>query len=877
MTAPGAGRSSIGVRVRPNADNFIRDLKSQLAAKKATYYVDVKANMSPASKDVKAWAAGDLKTFDPQIPVGANMLQATRDLNKWKNLQRENKTNIPIGVDMTPAQRELTAWRQAAKRDLEIPVKLNVRDLDAALERAAKRKVKAQVEVEGDTAPLERKLNGLFLPGGKFKELKVDADTSAAERKVAEVKKKAEEPVKSQLELDLEAAQNRLRRLRIEEAAKKLNIPVSIDADPKKADLQLKLLRARAAANDLDVNIRIKKGAIDRLKGGLDSIQKGFGSLTVLRSLDLGPITLGKPTGLIGTLATLTTLAGLIPGAVTGIAALSDGFMRLAGAASIVPGAIGGIAASLSTFLVASSGVSDVVSAMFDVWNEGASKQASTAKTVLTAQNNYRNALVDETKAQKDLGQARQDSLNDLRNLNNELRGGVLNEAQAILDAQKARDRYAKGLMSGFDSETDRVQGLLDIAQADQNVTDVRERNLQLQQKANKANQDGVEGSDRVTQALEQQARAQQAVAQSLDAMAGASKSSAMTKFNELLGQLSPNAQQFVNTLMGMKGPLMDFRNTLQDTLFQGLGPALENGFNSLLPVVGPGMKAIATAMNQNILQVFDTLKSPDGKSIIGRILGGTAEAQKALSGLIDPLVRGFGTLMAAGAEHLPQVVGLFTQLADRFADFIDEADKNGTLDKFMNKGIDALSNLAETGITLVKIANDFSKAFRAGFGKDIFETIKDITAKWHEFLSSSEGQEEAAGLHQRRQEPVGRLEADPARPAGAVRGSVWCSQGRPGHGDAVPHRLRELRQGTPWHRQGIHRNMAWRKDSRRNPESGADRPTGHSQHGEVDPGCDGRAAQDSRHRPDAGWTSSGWSRRGSTRSCRWRGRGHAG
>lgn len=750
MTTPGSGRSSIGVRVRPNADNFIRDLKASMAAKRFTYWVDVQANMTPANKDIKAWAAGDLKTYDPKIPIGASMVQATQDLTKWKNLQRENKTNIPIGVDMTAAQRELTSWRQAAKRELEIPVKLNVRDLDAALERAANRRVKANVEVDGDTTPLERKVSGLFLPGGKFKTIKVDADTGEAERKIEGLrnKVKADQP-KTELELDVENAENKLRRLRIEEAARKLSINLDVDADPKKAELQLRLLRARVAAQKLDLDVRIGKSATDRVQGFFKGVEKKFGSLTVLRSLDLGPITLGKPTGLIGTMATITTLAGLIPTAVTAVSALSDGLIRLAGAAAIVPGAIGAIGTSLAALMLSTGNISDTISAMFDVWNEGASKQAQGSKTALRAQDQYRNAIQDESKAQKDLSQARQDALNDLRNLNNELRGSVLNEAQAILDAQKARDRYAEGLAKGFDSETDRMQGLLDIAKADQNISDVREKNIGLQQKVNKGNQEGVEGSDKVTAALDAQTRATQAVAVAADAMVGQQSTTALGKYNDLLRQLSPNAQQFMNTLMGMRGPIQDFRNSLQDTLFQGLGPALEGMFKNLLPIIEPGMQAITAGLNKNILQVFDSLQSPDGKSIIERILGGTAETQQSLSKLIDPLVRGVGTLVAAGTEHLPQVVDLVGQLLDRFANFIEKADQNGTLDTFMNNGIQAMKDLAETGINMLKIINDLSTAFRGAFGQDIFGMLSNITGKLHEFLSSAEGQKKINGYLQ--------------------------------------------------------------------------------------------------------------------------------
>ena len=142
------------------------------------------------------------------------------------------------------------------------------------------------------------------------------------------------------------------------------------------------------------------------------------------------------------------------------------------------------------------------------------------------------NAIDDEADAQREVAAARRGATNDLRNLNNELRGSVLNEAQAILDVQKARDTLAKG---GFESITDLKQAQLDVAKADQNLLEVRERNGQLQSKANEENAKGVEGSDRVQHALEQQTRAAQSTAQAMEAIASSQATGSMGKFNDLL------------------------------------------------------------------------------------------------------------------------------------------------------------------------------------------------------------------------------------------------------------------------------------------------------------------------------------------------------
>ena len=704
-------RRSVGVRVRPNSHDFIRQLRADLATKKATFYVDVRAKTTGATADVRRWANTDLKKISAFVPVRANTGLASRDMADWRRRQAAIKTEVKVTADTSAARREIEALRAMA-RDVTIKIKADRSGVGpiggggGGTSRARRSNIDKEFE-----AGLKK---GLDAAMSRLDEIpvKVAADTTKA---------------KAQTEAFRRSEANKL-------------IKQQLDIDNKRAMLKLREFRLAQQANDIKIKVDVQTSKFDLFVRKMKDVEKSFGSFTIIRSLDFGPFNLGKPSGIIGTLTTLTALAGAIPGAVTGIAALSDALVRLAGAASIVPGAIGAIGASIATLAVGTSGVSDTIGALFDMWNESATKGAVASKKAITAQNNYRNAVVDEAKAQRDVATARREALSDLRNLNNELRGGVLNEAQALLDLQKARDRYAQG---GFENETDRLQALLDIQRASLNVDQTRQSNIDLQLKANDANAKGVEGSDKVTAALEAQARASQSVAESLEAIAAANNgvTPATDKFNQLLQQLSPNAQDFVKRIAGMKDELYGFRNAIQDTIFQGAGPAFSQMFDNLLPVVQPGMEKVAEGMNHVIMEAFDTLQTPEGKSIIERILGGTAETQDAIAKTINPLVRGFGTLVAAGTEHLPQVIDLINQLATRFANFIEEADRNGTLDKFMDDGITALKNLTEIGINLVKVINDFSNAFRTAFGEDILTKIANITSRWHEFLSSDEGQ----------------------------------------------------------------------------------------------------------------------------------------
>ena len=723
-------RRSIGVRVRPNSHDFIRQLRTDLAGKQYTFYADVRARTTKATGDVRKWAATDLRAIVGTVRVQANMGPATRDVAEWRRRQSSIKTVLPVHVDTSAARREIEALRAMA-RDITVRVKADTSVNRDGIKRAAVRSANSDMlDIGADNrrnrriakglgdyvrsqdigGALTRDITAALNKAVKSKTAKIDVDTTPARKTMYDLLNKfGGEQV--DVEVDLDTTKADARGAELKRNLELRNVKLQADIDLRRVRTELAELRLKEKLKTLDIDVQVKKGATERVFESLRDMEKRFGNLTVLRSLDLGPLTLGKPTGLIGTLTTVTALAGAMPGAVTGLAALSDTIVRLAGAAALAPGALGALAASMATLSIGTSGVSDTFSAMFDMWTEGASKT-----------NSYRNSVQEEAKAQREVGRARKEALGDLRDLNNELRGGVLNEAQALLDLQKARDRYAKG---GFENQTDRLQAELDIKKAEQGVIDVRERNLNLQQKANDAQAKGVEGSDKVQDALAALAQAQ------------TNGTTAQTKFNDALAQLSPNAQDFVKTIAGMKGEIFDFRNSVQDTIFAGSGGAIQRMFDNLAPAVEPGLKHIAEGLNQNLLQVFDSVQSPDGKSIIERILGGTAETQAALTNLINPLVKGVGTLVAAGSEHLPQVVNLMTRLADRFSTFIAEVDQNGKLDKFLDDGVGAMGDLAETGLNVIKIVNDLSQAF----GGNLIKSLSDATGRLHEYLASAEGQ----------------------------------------------------------------------------------------------------------------------------------------
>ncbi|WP_304654299.1 transglycosylase family protein [Mycobacterium sp. PSTR-4-N] len=555
---------------------------------------------------------------------------------------------------------------------------------------------------------LRRQLRSVRDPGF---EVEVSADTSRFREKTERAKREISKPVDTELDLDLTEAENKLRALRIRERANRLGIKVDVEADPSRAEQQLRLLRAREEARNIELKVDVDTSAVRRQLGG-------FGRTDLLVNI-----------GVVG-------LAAVQPATVA-LVQLAGALQQVSGAALVVPGAITSAGASIGTLALGLSGVKDAYDAVSKAAQSSGQDSAAQARASVAAENQLRNAVVDSAQARKDQAQAIRDARNEQRDLNIEMRGGLISESRAVLEAQKAREDLARGKYSDIRDAALRVQ------EADQRVLEVRARNADTAQKLNDVNAKGVENSDRVVAANERVVRSDQQVAEAHAAVAAASdkQSAAQKAAAQAMDNLSPSAQKFVQQLVDMQ-PLWDrLRNSAQEPLFEGKAEEFEKFANDLAPHFETGMTRISAAWNDNITALFTSIGSTRGTGLIDRILGNTGEAQERLSKAIDPLVRGIGTLAAAGTDSLPRLADALGNVATRFANFIEAADKDGRLDKWINEGLDGMTSL---GNSVLNIGQSFGAITQAaGGGGSFLQWLEDITARMKTFLESPEGQDQ--------------------------------------------------------------------------------------------------------------------------------------
>jgi hypothetical protein len=486
-------------------------------------------------------------------------------------------------------------------------------------------------------------------------------------------------------------------KLKAELALVNEDLAVKVKADTTRMTAQIKA--AKAYAESQLINLKINELGITKQ---LTEIRHKYEDLQ--REVKKGLILDLKITGMT-----------LLPQLAYGLAAANASMVQLAQSAALLPGVLSGVLSSFGALATGLGGVKDA-------FKEYGDAQENAAQEGLKA----RNAALNVNNAYRDLNQTVKDAKRSLEDLNAQLRDAPLDEADAIIRVQEARAEAAdKAQKSGLQQQKD----ALNILKAENDLADTRMRNSRLLEDVATANAKGVAGNAAVVDATDRLSKAMD------DAGTKA------TKLSDSLKELSPNAQEFVRTVTGMQGQFTAFRDSVQDRLFDGLGAEIVELGNTGLPVLQRGFSAIAGEINGNFKTAIASLQTDSNVGFIDRILGNTAGAQGKLDAAINPFIDALLRLSAAGSDFLPQLADGLSDVLTRFDNFIVRAEGDGSLEKWMNSGIDALKDLGNSIINIGSMLSSLNDAFTGAGGNSLLGSLEQATSRLAEMMRSTDGQ----------------------------------------------------------------------------------------------------------------------------------------
>lgn len=217
-------------------------------------------------------------------------------------------------------------------------------------------------------------------------------------------------------------------------------------------------------------------------------------------------------------------------------------------------------------------------------------------------------------------------------------------------------------------------------------------------------------------------------------------------KLADAMKELTPAARSAVRAFQSLRPQLEEIREATQESLFAGLDDEIRRLDSTLLPTLERGLSRVAEGLNRQLDALFDALSDRGNLAQFDAVFENTAIAAEALAPAVKDVTRALGTLSGVGSGFMPRLAEATADAASKFANFIEHAERTGELAGFMERSIDAMSQLGRIVRNVGSgIGSVFSAASEASGG--LLGNLEALTAKFAEWAGSDTGQDTMLSL----------------------------------------------------------------------------------------------------------------------------------
>ncbi|GAA2665196.1 hypothetical protein [Nonomuraea recticatena] len=392
-----------------------------------------------------------------------------------------------------------------------------------------------------------------------------------------------------------------------------------------------------------------------------------------------------------------------------------------------------------------------------DALQRAIQRQIDAEKALVDARREASEGIID---AERDLKDARDDSARGILDAERDLARARQDGAKAILDAEKSlRDAREDAARSVTEAERSlnrtREDGAKQIADAELAAVRARQDAVRQVEAAEKALTDARKSGTRDVADAEraladarvngarQVEDAQRSLREAMEAVAQASEKQSVQASNAeaALKKLSPAAREFVLFLDREFLPkLREIQWSIQEAFFPPLQQALAQS-DGLLDLFKVKLTDTATIFGGFALRFSDWLNTDESKNKIGRILDSNNRLFARLSDAALDAADATLTLVDGSSPFLERMGDLIGRLVGRVKDLINEAARNGELEKFFNRVGDTIDKAAEIAWDLGRaLYGIFDTAYPSG--KRLLDLIGDTAKEFADWVNSVEGKQ---------------------------------------------------------------------------------------------------------------------------------------
>lgn len=213
------------------------------------------------------------------------------------------------------------------------------------------------------------------------------------------------------------------------------------------------------------------------------------------------------------------------------------------------------------------------------------------------------------------------------------------------------------------------------------------------------------------------------------------------TKFAEALEKLAPSARDFARAVRDAQPAAEEFQRSIQQELFANFAGEVDRLADVLLPRFQRGLMNVASEFNDIGFEFTKFITSARTLRDVDRLINRTGKSTDILTAAVAPLLRSMRDIGAVGAEFLPRLAADFTSIGIQFSRFISRARDDGTLQRFIQGGIDSTKSLITSFGNLGRAVGGVFTASRAA-GGGFLEVLENLTRRLADVVRSTQGQE---------------------------------------------------------------------------------------------------------------------------------------
>lgn len=213
-------------------------------------------------------------------------------------------------------------------------------------------------------------------------------------------------------------------------------------------------------------------------------------------------------------------------------------------------------------------------------------------------------------------------------------------------------------------------------------------------------------------------------------------------KFLEDIAGMAPAAAQSMLQIAQFRDMFKLAGGAVQQSFFTKIAADIAPLIQTWLPAITTGMSTVAGIFGEFAHQFAGIMQQPATMAAFTAFVDNIAKGLQALQPALAPAVSIFTQLVTIGSSFFQQIGGNIAAFVQQFGNFINQAASNGSLQSWIQTGINAFGHLVHVVESVGSAFNTvMSIADRFG-GGGLLGWLDKVTAEFDRWTQSAEGQQ---------------------------------------------------------------------------------------------------------------------------------------